>query len=186
QLLQHLGGRLAQPALDLAQVGVGHPRLLSELAQGELRALTLLAQVVAQGPDGLVDRPGDLGRLRAHLRLRHSSMVLTIASTCKRCGRDGGYPQLLTASLDFRTGCTPGVTRTCASAVCPGPVVIDQVTSTSCCGSRWTVSTWAGRPCSVAAAIVSPATPSTCTAAIAPSTGPCSRTSRSWDPGSVP
>ena len=38
QLLEHLGRRLAQAALDLAEVGVAHADLVGELPQGELRA----------------------------------------------------------------------------------------------------------------------------------------------------
>ena len=42
ELLQHVGRRLAQPALDLAEVRVGNPGLVGELAQRELGAATLV------------------------------------------------------------------------------------------------------------------------------------------------
>lgn len=50
-LLQHLGARLAQPALDLAEVGIGHPRGIGELPQRQLRVAPLLAQVFTEIAD---------------------------------------------------------------------------------------------------------------------------------------
>ena len=47
-LLQDLGGGLAQTTLDLAQVGVGDAGLLGELPQGEARCDALLLEVVTQ------------------------------------------------------------------------------------------------------------------------------------------
>src|SRR4029079_18454429 len=50
-LRQDLGAGLLDPALDLAEVGVGPAGGLRELAQGHLRRLALLADVVTQRAD---------------------------------------------------------------------------------------------------------------------------------------
>src|SRR5690606_33983519 len=50
-LVEDLGARLAQPTLDLRQVGVGDPRRLRELPQRDLRLLALLADVLADRAD---------------------------------------------------------------------------------------------------------------------------------------
>src|SRR5262249_41617998 len=50
-LLQDVRARLAQAALDLAQVGVGHPGRLGQLAHGDLRLLPLLPDVLADRVD---------------------------------------------------------------------------------------------------------------------------------------
>lgn len=50
-LLQHLRARLAQPALDLAQIRVGHPGGIGELPQRQLRSAPLLAQIVTEIAD---------------------------------------------------------------------------------------------------------------------------------------
>ncbi len=47
-LLEHLRARLAQPALDLAQIRIGHPGGIGELPQRELGVAPLLAQVVTE------------------------------------------------------------------------------------------------------------------------------------------
>src|SRR6478735_3343451 len=94
QLLEHLGRRLAQAALDLAQVGVAHPDLVGELPQGELRAEALLLEVVPQRAERADDRLAGLAaglgsRLRrllrahlgrGHLVLGHAPIVLTTVS----------------------------------------------------------------------------------------------------------
>src|SRR5690242_10497396 len=50
-LLEHLGTRLAQTALDLAEIRIGHPGGVGELPQGELRGTPLLTQVLAEIAD---------------------------------------------------------------------------------------------------------------------------------------
>src|SRR4051794_39765763 len=69
QLLQHLGRRTAQAALDLAQVGVRHARLLGELPQREAGGDPLLVQVVTERLDGVADLP-----------LSHTAILLAPAS----------------------------------------------------------------------------------------------------------
>src|SRR6266704_2210532 len=51
-VLEDLGRRLAQPALDLGQVRVRHPGLLGQVAQGQLSLAPLLADVAADAEDG--------------------------------------------------------------------------------------------------------------------------------------
>ncbi len=68
-LLQDLGARLAQPALDLAEVGIGDTRLLGELPQRQLCVAPLLAEELTQWCD---------------LDFRHASMVHAAACRCKR------------------------------------------------------------------------------------------------------
>ncbi len=67
-LLQHLRTRLAQPALDLAQIRIGHPGGIGELPQRQLRVAPLLAQVVTEIAD--VERC-------------HASTVPHLANYCK-------------------------------------------------------------------------------------------------------
>ena len=50
-LLQHLRARLAQSALDLAQVRIGHPGGVGELPERQLRVAPLLAQVLTEIAD---------------------------------------------------------------------------------------------------------------------------------------
>src|SRR5690606_34495371 len=52
---EDLGGGLAQPALDLAQVGVGDAGELAELAQGHLADVPLLADELTEVVPALVD-----------------------------------------------------------------------------------------------------------------------------------
>ena len=80
ELLQHLCRGPAQPAFDLAQVRVRDTGLLGQLPQRELRRDPLLAQVVAEGLDGLPDS-----------ELCHASIVLTPASRCKPRGREADH-----------------------------------------------------------------------------------------------
>ena len=47
-LLEDLRTRLLQTPLDLAEVGVGHTRVLRQLTKRDLRMLTLLTDVVAE------------------------------------------------------------------------------------------------------------------------------------------
>src|SRR6185437_10249388 len=66
--------RLVQAALDLAQVGVGQPGPLGQLAQGEVRELALAA---------------DEGAQRLHLtvpRLRHDYLLLRPIGSRPACG----------------------------------------------------------------------------------------------------
>ncbi|GAA2924461.1 hypothetical protein GCM10020221_20540 [Streptomyces thioluteus] len=51
QLLEDLGARLAQAALDLAEIRVGHSRRVGELTQRQLRVAPLLAQILAEIAD---------------------------------------------------------------------------------------------------------------------------------------
>ena len=50
-LLQHLRTGLAQAALDLAEIRIGHPGGIGELPQRELRRAPLLAQVLTEIAD---------------------------------------------------------------------------------------------------------------------------------------
>jgi hypothetical protein len=47
-LLENLGRRVAQPALDLAEIGVAHACQLGQLAKGESGVLALLTQVATE------------------------------------------------------------------------------------------------------------------------------------------
>src|SRR5580704_9285313 len=67
-LLQDVRARLAQATLDLAQVGVGHPGRLSQLAHRDLRLLPLL-------PDVLPDR--------VHCHVTHIFSLPPSACNCK-------------------------------------------------------------------------------------------------------
>lgn len=50
-LLQHLRARLAQPALDLAQIRIRHPGGIGELPQRQLRVAPLLTQILTEIAD---------------------------------------------------------------------------------------------------------------------------------------
>lgn len=50
-LLQHLRARLAQPALDLAQIRIGHPGGIGELPERQLRGAPLFTQIVTEIAD---------------------------------------------------------------------------------------------------------------------------------------
>ena len=100
---QDLGAGLLQPALDLAQVRVGHPGGLRELAQGHLRRLPLLADVLTQR--------ADLQRCHAFTLPR----VLTVASTQQAC-----FPvRSVTRGVGHKPVSTLGFPSTAAS----GPTV---------------------------------------------------------------
>ena len=87
-LLQHLGGGLAQAALDLAQVRVGHPGLLGQLAERQPCELPLLLEVVTERPGGLVDLLADP---LTDSSLGHVSIVLAGVSKCKLRGCASGH-----------------------------------------------------------------------------------------------
>src|SRR5690606_4907980 len=74
QLLEHLGRRPAEPALDLAEVRVAHANLVCELPQREPRRETLLLEVVTQRTDR-----AESTELVA-LVLGHTSSMLTAVS----------------------------------------------------------------------------------------------------------
>src|SRR6202012_6048678 len=76
-LLEDLGARLAEPALDLAEVGVGDARGLRELTERDLRLLPLLADVL---PD------------RVHRYLRHNPSISDSACYCKRTASASKHP----------------------------------------------------------------------------------------------
>src|SRR5262245_9477405 len=59
--LEDVGARLAQAALDLAEVRVRDPGPLAQAAQREARALSLVADERAEVAQTLLDRLGDLG-----------------------------------------------------------------------------------------------------------------------------
>lgn len=50
-LLEHLRAGLAQPALDLAQIRIGHPGGIGELPQRQLRVAPLLTQILTESAD---------------------------------------------------------------------------------------------------------------------------------------
>jgi hypothetical protein len=77
-LLQDLGLRAAQAALDLAQVGVADADLLGELPQGESRREPLLPEEVTEGLDD---------GLPVLAALAHVSIVLTPVSKMQTPGR---------------------------------------------------------------------------------------------------
>src|SRR5215218_6890075 len=66
-VLEDPGRRLAKPPLDLGKVGVRHPRLAGQLAQGQLRLAPLLADVAT-----------DVAEL-VHPRRHDPSTLLTLA-----------------------------------------------------------------------------------------------------------
>src|SRR5271157_48844 len=68
-LLQDVRARLAQTTLDLAQVGVGHPGRLSQLAHRDLRLFSLLADVFAD---------------RVNCHVTHTLSLPPPACNCKR------------------------------------------------------------------------------------------------------
>ena len=84
QLLEHLGRRLAQAALDLAEVGVAHSDLVGELSQRELAPRALLLEVVAQRAERADDRLARLAaglgsRLAAFFELALAGVILSLA-----------------------------------------------------------------------------------------------------------
>jgi hypothetical protein len=96
-LLQDLGARLAQAALDLAEVGVADTRELGQLPQRDLAAVALLADVVAEGADvGDAGARGRDGRDRALELLlrgalhdpgrRYAGVLATASASASRAG----------------------------------------------------------------------------------------------------
>src|SRR5947208_5903008 len=64
-LLQYVRARLTQATLDLAQIGVGHPGRLGQLAHRDLRLLPLLPDVLADRVDVHVTHARSLPRMLA-------------------------------------------------------------------------------------------------------------------------
>jgi hypothetical protein len=75
ELLEDLRARLLQTPLDLAEVGVRDAGKLGELAQRQLRVLTLLPKEGAQ----IMQMVLQIRQLRAG-QLAHASIVLALAS----------------------------------------------------------------------------------------------------------
>ena len=98
-LLEDLRRRPSQPALDLGEVGVGHPRHLGELAQGQLSDVALLTdelaevvptavQVVAHPPTRYRDSREHHLHGSEHAQARPRGLSAAGRRRSRRCGSD--------------------------------------------------------------------------------------------------
>src|SRR5207249_2633892 len=78
--LQDLGGRLAQPALDLAQIRVGDAGQLAELAQRQTCVAALIANEVAEVVQPRFEKLRRLGSHPVLPETRRSASTRSIAS----------------------------------------------------------------------------------------------------------